>query len=142
MLEDVRVFLCCSECCLSTSLHVLTQATTCQVTVYEHWPENITAGTSGLEAAGQAWGEHFPTGATMVLDGTGDKPLGTLSNLTSSVKVQGTCCKAYAIQPQIALAPREIQSKRRRNFYQVELPTILQAAACRNVGPSGSDNGL
>merc|ERR1719230_1326792 len=32
---------------------------------------------------------------TMVLSGTGDHPLAALSNLTSSVKVQGTCCKAY-----------------------------------------------
>merc|ERR1719230_686085 len=32
---------------------------------------------------------------TMVLSGTGDHHLAALSNLTSSVKVQGTCCKAY-----------------------------------------------
>merc|ERR1719163_584426 len=67
----------------------------CQVTVYEHWPAGITAGIAGLEAAEQAWGGHFPTGATMVLHGTGDHPLGALSNLTSSVKVEGACCKAY-----------------------------------------------
>jgi hypothetical protein len=67
----------------------------CQVTVYEHWPEGITAGTSGLEAAERAWAGHFPTGAIMVLHGTGDRPLGTFSNLTSSVKVEGVCCKAY-----------------------------------------------
>jgi hypothetical protein len=68
----------------------------CQVTVYEHWPEGITAGIPGLAAAEQAWGGHFPTGASMVLHGIGDKRLGSsFSNLTSSVKVQGACCKAY-----------------------------------------------
>ena len=67
----------------------------CYVTVYEHWPENIAAGISGLEAAESAWGGHFPTGASMVLQGVGDHPLGALSNLTSSVKVEGPCCKAY-----------------------------------------------
>jgi len=67
----------------------------CQVTVYEHWPEGIATGVAGLEAAEQAWGGQFPTGASMVLHGTGDHPLGTLSNLTSSVKVQGDCCQAY-----------------------------------------------
>jgi hypothetical protein len=69
--------------------------TPCQVTVYEHWPEGITTGIAGMEAAEQAWGGHFPTGASMVLDGTGNHPLGALSNLTSSVKTTGTCCKAY-----------------------------------------------
>lgn len=67
----------------------------CWVTVYEHWPEGITRGISGLEAAEQAWGGQFPTGATMSFSGTGDHPLGSLSNLTSSVRVQGACCKAY-----------------------------------------------
>ena len=48
-----------------------------------------------LKGAAQAWGGHFPTGARMVLHGTGDHPLAALSNLTSSVKVEGPCCKVY-----------------------------------------------
>lgn len=69
--------------------------TTCQVTVYEHWPEGITSGMAGLEAAEAAWGGRFSTGASTVLNGTGNHALGALSNLVSSVKVEGTCCKAY-----------------------------------------------
>jgi len=53
----------------------------CQVTVYEHWPEGITAGIAGLEAAEQAWGGHFPTGAKRVLQGTGNFALQALSNV-------------------------------------------------------------
>jgi hypothetical protein len=68
----------------------------CQVTVYEHWPEGIPSGLSDLAAAEQAWGGRFPTGAKKVLTGIGNHSLGTLSNLTSSVKIQGDCCKAYA----------------------------------------------
>jgi len=68
----------------------------CRVTVYEHWPEGITTGIAGLEAAEQAWDHKFPTGETMVLLGALDHPLGNkMSNLTSSVKVEGSCCKAY-----------------------------------------------
>ena len=78
-----------------TTLAPTRDPSSCYVTVYEHWPEGITAGISGLQAAELAWGGHFPTGASMVLHGTGDKPLGVLSNLTSSVKVEGPCCKAY-----------------------------------------------
>ena len=70
-------------------------ANQCQVTVYEHWPEGITAGMPGLETAERMWNGSFPTGATMILTGTGDHPLGALSNLVSSVKVQGACCKAF-----------------------------------------------
>jgi len=68
----------------------------CQVSLYEHWPEGITAGIAGLEAAEQAWGGKFPTGAKRVLRGVGKHPLGSFSNVTSSVKVQGACCKAFA----------------------------------------------
>merc|ERR1719486_683933 len=70
-------------------------AGSCLVWVYEHWPEGITAGTAGLEAAEQAWGGRFPMGAHMLLRGTGYHPLGALNNLTSSVKVEGACCAAY-----------------------------------------------
>lgn len=73
----------------------ITKAEACQVTVYEHWPTGMTVGIAGLEAAEQAWGGQFPTGASKILTGTGKHSLGTLSNLTSSVKVEGTCCKAY-----------------------------------------------
>jgi hypothetical protein len=84
------------SCATTTTTTTTTRdANTCYVTVYEHWPAGISAGISGLEAAELAWGGHFPTGASMVLHGTGDRPLGALSNLTSSVKVEGLCCKAY-----------------------------------------------
>merc|ERR1719203_686605 len=75
-------------------LHPVSHA--CRVTVYEHWPEGITTGLAGLEAAEQAWGGHFPTGASLVLSGTGNHELPVaMRNLTSSVHVEGTCCKAY-----------------------------------------------
>ena len=78
-----------------TTLAPTRDPNSCYVTVYEHWPEGITAGISGLQAAELAWGGHFPTGASMVLHGPGNHSLGVLSNLTSSVKVEGPCCKAY-----------------------------------------------
>jgi len=69
----------------------------CQVTLYEHWPEGINPimaeESAALAAFMHNWNGDFPTGATMVLDGTGSFPLGAF-NGTSSVKVQGNCCKA------------------------------------------------
>jgi len=74
---------------------VCLKSSPCRVTVYEHWPEGIKTGMAGLETAEQAWGGHFPTGASLVLNDTGNHQLGALNNLTSSVKVEGACCKAY-----------------------------------------------
>jgi len=83
------------QSCSNTPVTPPPTPNSCRVTVYEHWPAGITAGTVGLEAAEQAWGGRFPTGSFEVLQGIGKKPLSTLRNLTSSVKVEGACCKAY-----------------------------------------------
>jgi len=69
----------------------------CQVTLYQHWVEGITSimaeESSTLASYMANWNNDFPTGATKILNGVGFFPLGNF-NETSSVKVQGTCCKA------------------------------------------------
>ena len=95
--------LCWCHGTVTTTTSTTTTTTTtnsCQVTVYEHWPDNITADIAGEQAA-NAWGGHFPTGVTMVVHGTGKQTLSAaISNLTSSVKVEGDCCKAYGFTNQ------------------------------------------
>merc|ERR1719482_358561 len=79
----------------TTTTTTTAPTTPCRVTVYEHWPEGMTTGIVGLEIAETNWGGRFPTGASLILNGTGNHALGVLNNLTSSVKVEGPCCKAY-----------------------------------------------
>jgi len=77
---------------------------TCTVSVYEHWPEGMTANLTGLEEAEAWWKGHAPTdpfqtGDFKVMHGKQNSNvtfnLGSVSNKTSSVKVTGECCKAY-----------------------------------------------
>jgi len=71
----------------------------CEVKVYEHWPEGIDESMANLSAEMRIginnWSPNFPTGHTEIFNGVGNFALNATSGLVSSVKVTGTCCKAY-----------------------------------------------
>jgi len=95
--------------CGSTPVTPAPTSSSCQVTLYEHWPAGITAGLPGLEAAESAWGGRFPTGDSETFTTTGKHRLLKVSNKASSVKVQGNCCKVYGYtSPDCSAATRSL----------------------------------
>lgn len=89
------------------------------VTLYEHWPEgvqdnwiNVPNLSHGMVTGIFNWRPNFPTGATESWPGVGNFALGVTSRLVSSVKMTGTCCKAYGYDdPQCTVGePEAIES--------------------------------
>ena len=73
--------------------------TDCIATVYEHWPENITATLADAVGDNSSLWNGFPTGLTdhVTVPATVHEmtfPLQNVSQLASSVKISGVCCQA------------------------------------------------